>query len=136
MPALTFRLRGLIVNLFQFFKGGVMWHQKKVFQVCVVFLLPLLIISLTAPIISYAQSSVGNSVDSSLIAYENALSSSMSERDPKISSSVLSLIEERKLFYQKYFALGLNSELSAIKSQFDRDSLIEKKVTLLQLLNM
>lgn len=113
-----------------------MWHQKKVFQVCVVFLLPLLIISLTAPIISYAQSSVGNSVDSSLIAYENALSSSMSERDPKISSSVLSLIEERKLFYQKYFALGLNSELSAIKSQFDRDSLIEKKVTLLQLLNM
>lgn len=75
----------------------------------------------------FAQTVSDTPLIATLHSYEDAVNTSDSFPDSNLSKAVLEIAEERQGFYERYFELGLHSDLTRIESQFDQSSLSFKE---------
>jgi len=81
------------------------------------------IANLATPQSILAQNPSQASISDVLKAYEESLSSPVPIPNKKISDEICLLLKDRQDFYQKYFDLGLHSDLSKIESEFDQSTI-------------
>jgi len=99
---------------------------KRIVSIIQVLVLALFLTSLSKPIGTIAQTRSDPTINNLLSAYEDALSSSTAIPEQKLSPAVITLLQERQIYYKEYFELGLHSELVNIESYFDRESILPK----------
>ncbi|HMN15228.1 MAG TPA: hypothetical protein PKD55_23155 [Bellilinea sp.] len=112
---------------------------RKFLSIMQVLFLSLFLISLSIPMDGFAQTQSDQNIFNMLTAYEDALSSSTTTSEQKLSSAVITLVKERQAYYEKYFDLALHSELTNIESRFDRESILSRdlgKTTITEFVNL
>ena len=92
-------------------------ETRKCVITTIVFTLVLVSIVLTRSLTAAGQST--NFITDTLMAYEQALSAGRKIDDEILSENVAQRIQERQVFYKRYFSEGLNSDLISIDSEFD-----------------
>ncbi len=63
--------------------------------------------------------------DKALSAYSSAMGAKLYQKNDLLSDQVHNLIVERKLFYERYFQLGLHSELLNISTKFEPTAAVQ-----------
>jgi len=63
--------------------------------------------------------------DKALRTYSSAMGAELYQKNDLLSEPVYNLIAERKLFYERYFQIGLHSELVSISTEFEPTAAIQ-----------
>jgi hypothetical protein len=63
--------------------------------------------------------------DKALRTYSSAMGAELYQKDDLLSDQVHNLIAERKLFYERYFQIGLHSDLLSISTNFEPTTAIQ-----------
>lgn len=101
--------------------------RESLWQTPIMLLVVFLSLCLTSVRAVFAQTVSDTPLIATLHSYEDAVNTSDSLPDSNLSKAVLEIAEERQGFYERYFELGLHSDLTRIESQFDQSSLSFKE---------